>query len=60
MNKDKLLQFLLKARIKTYAGDRGKVKPAIPSTRAGMSVFPITEVEMMAILERKLRTFTAN
>jgi len=28
MNKDKLLQFLLEARTKTYAGDRGEVKPA--------------------------------
>jgi len=32
MDKKKLLSFLIKARSNTYAGDRGKVKPAFPGS----------------------------
>lgn len=33
MNKDKLLQFLLKARTKTYAGDEGEVESAFEDSK---------------------------
>lgn len=33
MDKEKLLQFLLKARTKTYAGGGGKVKPALKDAK---------------------------